>query len=79
MINIKEFGAKGDGITYDSAIFNEALSKTNHLYIPKGVYNVKVLRCYHPVTFEGSQSTVVPNNRVLKVNWVNFNVILTLV
>ena len=58
MINIKEYGAKGDGINDDSAIFNDALAKTNHLYIPKGTYNVKGLRCSHPITIEGEKGTV---------------------
>ena len=38
MISIKEYGAKGDGVTNDTAAFNTALASEKAIYIPAGTY-----------------------------------------
>ncbi|WP_165976224.1 glycosyl hydrolase family 28-related protein [Bacillus salipaludis] len=50
-INIRDFGAKGDGITDDTAIIQKALNiARDHggikLYFPKGIYNITTLRLF---------------------------------
>ena len=40
-INVKDFGAKGDGITDDTEAIQKLLDKKVSLYFPKGVYIVK--------------------------------------
>lgn len=37
-VNVKQFGAKGDGITDDTDAFNKAMSKTGYIFIPNGNY-----------------------------------------
>lgn len=39
-INIKEFGAKGDGVADDTAVFNLAIASKKNIYIPSGTYLV---------------------------------------
>ena len=51
VLNIKNFGAKGDGVTNDTKAIQSALNfaKNNgklRLYIPEGVYNTTSLRLY---------------------------------
>lgn len=38
--NIKAFGAKGDGVTDDTAAFREAIDKSAVIYLPQGFYRV---------------------------------------
>jgi len=37
-VNIKEFGAKGDGTTDDTKVFREAVAKYQNIYVPQGWY-----------------------------------------
>ena len=44
-VSVKDFGAKGDGVTDDTAAFNAAiayakLSGKNNIYVPAGAYNI---------------------------------------
>ena len=39
-INIRDLGAKGDGETDDTKIFQEAIAKYNHIYVPQGWYRL---------------------------------------
>ena len=38
MINVKDFGAKGDGITKDTAAIQSAINAGGVVYFPAGVY-----------------------------------------
>lgn len=40
VINIKEFGAVGDGLTDDSAVFQKAINTGEEIFIPNGTYEV---------------------------------------
>ena len=40
-VNIRDLGAKGDGFSDDTHIFQEAIEKYAHIYIPQGWYVVK--------------------------------------
>jgi hypothetical protein len=39
-VNVKEFGAVGDGVTDDTAAFTNAIATGNNVYIPEGVYQI---------------------------------------
>ncbi|WP_371763380.1 glycosyl hydrolase family 28-related protein [Massilia sp.] len=39
-VNVKWFGAKGDGISDDTAAFEAALSTLKRMYVPAGSYNI---------------------------------------
>lgn len=39
-VSVKDFGAKGDGTTDDSAAFTAALAAGNEVFVPYGTYNV---------------------------------------
>lgn len=39
-VNIKELGAKGDGVTDDTRIFQDAIAKYSVIYIPQGWYHI---------------------------------------
>lgn len=40
-VNIRDLGAKGDGFSDDTRIFQEAIEKYPHIYLPQGWYVVK--------------------------------------
>ncbi len=42
-VNVKDFGAKGDGVTDDTAAIQDALNTGGDVYIPEGVYIVTSL------------------------------------
>lgn len=37
-LNVKQIGAKADGTTDNTLIFNKAVEKSNNIYIPEGIY-----------------------------------------
>jgi len=39
-VNLKTFGAKGDGVTDDTAVIKDAIAKYNTIYLPQGKYKV---------------------------------------
>ena len=40
-VSVKDFGAKGDGVTDDSAAFNAALAFSNAVLVPVGTYRIQ--------------------------------------
>lgn len=43
IINVKDYGAKGDGITDDTQAIQAALNKAGNIYIPEGTYIISEL------------------------------------
>ncbi len=39
-VNIRELGAKGDDTTDDTQVFQEAIDKYDHIYVPQGWYRI---------------------------------------
>lgn len=61
-LDIASFGAKGDGMTDDSDIFNEALSRYDVIYIPDGTYLIS-----QPIYLKDGQTLVgQSHNAILK-------------
>lgn len=40
IVNVKQFGAKGDGVTDDTQAIQVAIDSSNNIFIPAGVYNI---------------------------------------
>lgn len=40
IVNVKDFGAVGDGVTDDTAAIQAAIDSSNNIFIPAGVYNI---------------------------------------
>lgn len=43
--NVKDFGAKGDGVANDTAAIQRALANYDCLFFPSGIYNVRRRLC----------------------------------
>ena len=82
--DVKEFGAKGDGITNDTQAFINAMGNGGYnVYIPKGTYIVDGIRIPSNTTLRGSgnRQTILklPNNAPVESNlltnrdWVSGN------
>ena len=67
-VNVKQFGAKGDGTTDDTTIIQEAINKSyNKLIIPKGTYMVSHLTIDKTFNLSGISREIsiiksIPNN-----------------
>lgn len=49
MINVKDFGAKGDGVADDTSAINRAFAASSHVHFPTGTYRHSAeLRCIKP-------------------------------
>jgi len=40
LVSVKDFGAKGDGITDDTLAMQSAIDESNNIFIPTGTYNI---------------------------------------
>ena len=60
-VTVKDFGAVGDGVTDDSAAFQDALDTLTHVIVPEGVYRVKnvSLSSFTSKTLEGQNGAVI--------------------
>ena len=76
-VNVKDFGAKGDGVTNDTAAFNAAIAHAQELgsnvclFIPVGNYLVQTLPnvpCYGPGSVKFSSYTYSPFELLFKIN-----------
>lgn len=77
IINVRDYGAKGDGVTDDSAIINQVIQTApdkSVIVFPRGVYlaNIKVYR--NNITLDGMGSTILANgvDNALEVGYVDF-------
>lgn len=50
IVNVREFGAKGDGISDDTDAIQAALNKQGNVYIPDGTYMVNALKHLNPLS-----------------------------
>jgi hypothetical protein len=53
-VNVKSYGAKGDGVTDDTAAIQEALNIGGNIYIPEGVYKFSRLNIHKYTTIFGA-------------------------
>lgn len=83
-INVKWFGAKGDGVTDDTEAFIQALGEGNRsIWIPEGVYRVSGISVPSHTTLVGSgknktiikllDDTPVENSVLTNNDWINGN------
>lgn len=87
-INVKDFGAKGDGVTDDTESIQNALSKNSNLYFPKGTYivsktieltkstNIKGISQIFNWSIDSSECSVlkgVHDDYIFKCSWGNQN------
>lgn len=78
-VNVKDFGAKGDGTTDDTAAINRAIARAQQLgsnvclFIPVGTYKVSTLPnvpCYGPGSLKVGSKTYGPFELLFKVGGV---------
>lgn len=81
LFNVKAFGAKGDGVTDDTADINSAIAAINDagggtLFLPKGVYEITspLIECTVPVAIVGAGATAtIVRTRVDGINVFTIN------
>lgn len=62
-VNVKWFGAVGDGVTDDTAAIQSALATSNNIFIPEGTYKcTDTLVLPKDITLEGTSGTVLDFN-----------------
>lgn len=75
VVNVKDFGAKGDGVTDDTAAFEAAWAVANAIFIPHGTYSVSGLELASansekPKIIRGDGAKLVADSICLsQVNW----------
>ena len=63
LVSVLDFGAKGDGITNDTAAIQTALNESSSVYIPDGTYMINVDQTLKP---KSNQTITLSQNAVLK-------------
>ncbi|CAM0052648.1 tail protein [Vibrio phage K475] len=61
-INVKDFGAKGDGVTDDTAAIQDAINAGRRIYIPTGVYLIN--------------EVAIPDNRIIEGDGVESKLVV---
>ena len=62
-VNVKDFGAKGDGVTDDTQAIQDAIDNSKTIYLPPGTYKIKNLK----LTNTTLEKTVIGNNANLRI------------
>lgn len=62
-VNVKDFGAKGDGVTDDTQAIQDAIDNSKSIYLPQGTYKIKNLN----LTNTTLEKTVIGNNANLQI------------
>ena len=75
-MNLKQFGAKGDGTTDDHVAFDTAItSGTKTLYIPKGTYNINsntiTTNSYVKLVGNNKSNTIIKNGTIVSQYGIN--------
>ena len=75
VVNVRDYGAKGDGVTDDTAAFKEAIRASDAVSVPRGVYvittTLEILRAYQRIfgdSMGGTFAAASANGAVLKWN-----------
>jgi hypothetical protein len=62
IVNVKDFGAVGDGVTDDTAAIQAAIDSSNNIFIPAGVYNISkplvIIKSYVKIRGCGEQTQI---------------------
>jgi hypothetical protein len=62
VVNVKDFGAVGDGVTDDTAAIQAAIDSSNNIFIPAGVYNISkplvIIKSYVKIIGCGEQTQI---------------------
>jgi hypothetical protein len=70
VINVKDFGATGNGTTDDTAAIQAAITNSNgkSVYIPKGTYSVNQLTCTGNINIYGDGDSSILKKRTNELN-----------
>ena len=62
-MNVKQFGAKGDGIVDDTTSIQTALNNCNNIFVPSGTYMVNAITC---INLNSGNKLELDNDAVIK-------------
>jgi polygalacturonase len=66
--NVKDFGARGNGSTNDTAAIQAAVNRGGHIFFPGGIYNIS-----SPILVSGSEANVRLTGESCILEWVGPN------
>jgi hypothetical protein len=66
--NVKDFGARGNGSTNDTAAIQAAVNRGGHIFFPGGIYNIS-----SPILVSGSEASVRLTGESCILEWVGPN------
>jgi len=69
-VNVKDYGAVGDGITDDTVAIQNAINTGKNIYFPNGVYAIT------HIVFSSLSNIIIEGNAIIKLNYYNGDHIL---
>lgn len=66
-VNVKDFGAIGDGITDDTSAINSMISDVGYVIFPSGTYKLTTTTIDTPITFEQDSRIVVASGETVSI------------